>query len=242
MDKKQTGQADAAVELLNLSDGAPLKIIVVGCGRVGSELAFRLSQNGQIVAVVDCSISSFDNLPAGFRGRTVEGDGLSQDTLRRAGIENADAVAVVTNSDSLNAVIAHVARTAFKIQNVVVRNYDTNWRPLHEAFDLQAVAPSSWGAQRIEALLYHISARPIFAAGNGEVGIYEFMVPEEWDGKVLGEIICHEPCIPVAVTRAGKAFLPSAKARIEKGDLLLLSTTNTGISDLCQRLHLKVQA
>ena len=140
---------------------------------MGSELAFRLYQQGHQVAVIDQVGSSFENLDPEYRGRTIEGEVLSQDVLKRAGIEEADGLAAVTNSDSVNAVVGHVARDVYKVPNVVVRNYDPRWLPMHEAFGLQVVSSTAWGAQSIEELLYSPTLRAVFSAGNGEVEVYE---------------------------------------------------------------------
>ena len=154
-----------------------MKFIVVGCGRVGAQLATRLFQQGHQVTVVDIVASAFDNLDPSFRGRTLEGDVLGQDMLRRAGIEGSDGLAAVTSSDTLNAVIAHIARTIFHVPNVVTRNYEPRFTPLYEVFGIQTVAASTWGAQRIEELLCDVSLRTVFSAGNGEVEVYEIIVP-----------------------------------------------------------------
>ena len=100
-----------------------------------------------------------------------------------------DGLAAVTNNDSLNAVIGHLARTHFGVPVVVVRNYDSRWRQVHESFGIQTVSSSSWGAQRIEELLYQQQTRTVFSAGNGEVELYEFAVPDGWDGKSLDKLI-----------------------------------------------------
>jgi trk system potassium uptake protein TrkA len=213
-----------------------MNIIVIGCGRVGAELAYRLYQKGHQVTVVDQLDTAFDNLPPDFRGRMVEEEVLNQDVLRRAGIEQADGLAAVTNSDSVNAVVAHVARTAYHVPNVVVRNYDPSWRPLHEAFGLQVVSSASWGAQRLEELLYHAEIRTVFSAGNGEVEIYEFSVPEAWHGRSLQDLLPEGQCLAVALTQAGRAILPSYETLLEAGDVVLLSATATGIEVLRQRL------
>jgi trk system potassium uptake protein TrkA len=131
-----------------------MNFIVVGCGRVGAELAYRLYEKGHHVSVIDHIEAAFDNLPHDFRGRTVQGEALNQHILHRAGIEQADGIATVTNSDSLNAVLAHVARTVYKVPKVVVRNFDPHWLPLHRAFGLNVISSSSWGAQRMEEQLY----------------------------------------------------------------------------------------
>jgi trk system potassium uptake protein TrkA len=210
-------------------------IIIVGCGRVGSELAYRLHDRGHQVAVIDQVGTSFAHLDPRYRGRTVAGEVLSEDVLGRAGIEQADGLAAVTNSDSVNAVVGHVARTILHIPNVVVRNYDPRWRPLHQAFGLQLVSSTAWGAQRIEELLYQHHGRSVFSAGNGEVEIYELAVPEDWWGRGLWEMLPGE-CLGVAVTRAGRAILPSAETRLEAGDVVHVSATLEGIEALRRRL------
>lgn len=212
-----------------------MKVIIVGCGRVGSELAYRLFQKGHEVSVIEHTATAFQNLPADFRGHLVEGEVPQQDVLHRAGIEQADALAAVTNSDSLNAVIGHIARQRYQVPRVVARNYDPRWRSLFEVFGLQVVCSSSWGAQRIEELLYE-EMRAVFSAGNGEVELYEFQIPAAWQGRSLSEIIPPQGCIPVALTRAGRAMLPSGQTVLEKEDIVYVSATLEGIERLRQQL------
>jgi trk system potassium uptake protein len=156
--------------------------------------------------------------------------------LRRAGIEQAQGLASMTSSDTLNAVIAHLARTQYQIPNVVVRNYDPRWQSVYETFGIQAVAPSQWGAQRVEELLSDASLLTVFSAGNGEVEIYEFTVPAVWNGRVVRDMLSHGGCTCAAVTRAGKAALPTPDMALETGDVLHLSATFEGIEALRQEL------
>jgi trk system potassium uptake protein TrkA len=214
-----------------------MNVIVVGCGRVGAQLAYRLSQKGHQVTVVDQEAAALDNLPPDFRGRTVAGEVLAQGVLHRAGIEQVDGLAAVTNSDSLNAVVAHIARSKYQIHNVVVRNYDPRWQPLQEAFGLQVISSASWGAQRLEELLYGAEMRVVFKAGNGEVGIYEFIVPDTWHERTLQELLPEAGCMPAALTRAGRAVLPSPSTMLEDCDAVLVSATPEGIKALRQRLY-----
>jgi len=213
-----------------------MNIIVVGCGRVGSELAYRLYQSGHRVTVIDIAASAFANLPHDFRGRTLEGEPLNQDILRRAGIDQADGIALVTSSDSVNAVVAQVAREVYGISNIVVRNYEPQWRSMYEVFNLQVVSSSSWGAQRLEELLYHVKMRSVFSAGNGEVEIYEFTVPEAWVDKPIKDLLPDENCIPVGLTRAGTALLPDMDIQLVEGDIVLVSATLKGIEELRNRV------
>ncbi|HNS50875.1 MAG TPA: TrkA family potassium uptake protein [Anaerolineae bacterium] len=213
-----------------------MNLIVVGCGRVGSELAYRLFQRGHQVSVVDSTSAAFRSLPKDFRGRMVEGEVLGQDTLRRAGIKQADGLAAVTNNDSINAVVAHVARTVYGLTNIIVRNYDPRRRPLHEAFGMQVISSTSWGAQRMEELLYQREIHSVFSAGNGEVEVYELAIPKAWHGRTLRELIPSEGCVAVALTRAGSATLPGGETRMEACDVLNVSGTLDGIESLRSRL------
>lgn len=214
-----------------------MNYIIVGCGRVGAELAYRLYKKGHNIAIIDQTAAAFDNLPHDFVGRTVEGEALNHTVLHRAGIENSDGLAAVTNSDPLNAVVAHIARISFKIPNIVVRNFDPHYRSLHETFGLQVISSSSWGAQRIEELLYYSDMRTVFSAGNGEVEIYEFTIPEVWSGKRLNELLPPEGCIPIALTRAGKAELINKVSILQDNDIILVSVTLEGINSLRSRLR-----
>jgi trk system potassium uptake protein TrkA len=219
-----------------------MNFIVVGCGRVGAELAHRLFKKGHKVTIIDTDHSAFSNLSPDFRGRTVEGEVLNEDVLRRAGIEEADGLAAVTVSDSLNAVVAYIAREVYHLQNVVARNYDPQYRPLQEAFELQIVGSSSWGAQRIEELLHQTETHTIFSAGNGEVALYEFVIPPLWDGRTNGELMTGEGFVLAALTRSGKATLPDGDYILRQGDVVLVSGTAQGIQTLWSRLYQKQEA
>jgi trk system potassium uptake protein len=210
-----------------------MNFFVIGCGRVGSELAFRLYKNDHKVVVIEKNREALNALPSGFRGRTIEGDALIEGMLERAGIAEADGLAAVTNSDTLNAVVAHIAHIVFKVPIVVVRNYDPAMLPVLEAFGLQVVSSTSWGAQRIQELLVDPFYRTIFSAGNGEVEIYEMMITPAWDNKPLGELMQdNADCLPVALTRAGRALLPNSETVLQAGDLLNVSATFNGIKCL----------
>ena len=214
-----------------------MNFFVIGCGRVGSELAFRLYKNGHKVVVIDKNREALNGLPSEFRGRTIEGDVLVEGMLERAGIAEADGLAAVTNSDTLNAVVAHIGHVVVKVPNVVARNYDPAMLPVLEAFGQQVVSSTSWGAQRIQELLLDPSYRTIFSAGNGEVEIYEMMISPAWDAEPLGELLRDNPdCLPVALTRAGRALLPNMDTVLQAGDLLNVSATFAGIKMLRSQL------
>ena len=108
-------------------------VIVVGCGRVGSQLANMLSDNGNNVCVVDRNPDAFSNLGRNFNGSTVQGVGFDVDVLQRAGVEECDVLAAVTQLDNANLMCAEVASRLFDVPHVIARLYN----PDHERAYMQ---------------------------------------------------------------------------------------------------------
>jgi trk system potassium uptake protein TrkA len=214
-----------------------MDLIVVGCGRLGAELAYRLFRKGHNVTAIDHIVAAFTNLSKEYRGRTVEGEVLNKDTLLRAGIETADGVAVVTNSDTVNLVVGRAAKEIFQVPRVVVRNYDPRLRELHETFQLQTVSSATWGAQRLEDFLCTDLIVPILSMGHGEIEIYEIRIPKNWEGRTVQEILPKEDCTPIAITRGGRALPPSANFQLERDDLLHLSMTEECAAQFYEKIQ-----
>lgn len=222
-----------------------MNFIVIGCGRVGSELSYRLYKNGHQVVVVDSNKDAFNRIHSDFHGRTVGGEALSVDTLKRAGMDHADGVAIVTNSDTMNAVIGHTIRTHYpQVKQVLVRNYDPAMREMLEAFGLQIVSSTAWGAERLQELLIDPSFRAVFSAGNGEVELYEMYIPENWTERPMSALLdgCKNMIVVAALTRAGRAELPTPESMLKSGDVLTVSTTLEGVTALRARLHKGTEA
>ena len=212
-------------------------IVIVGCGRVGVELAWTVARHGHTVSVMDANSKAFDRLGPDFRGRTVLGDALDYGALKRAGIESAHGLAAVTASDSANIVVARVARDLFKVEHVVARVYEPTRAPIYEMLGLQTVASTSWGAQRIEQLLLHPGLNSVYSAGNGEVQVYEVSIPDAWKGRTLAELAPSDSVRPVAVSRGGRAVLPTGDFVLQPQDVLLVSATADGAALLRQQMH-----
>jgi trk system potassium uptake protein TrkA len=119
---------------------------------------------------------------------------------------------------------------------VITRNYDPHFRSLFEEFNLQVVSSADWGAQRIEEMLYSSSMHTVFSIGNGEIEIYEFIIPQEWHERSLWELFADKECVPIAVSRAGRAMLPARDLVFQEGDVIYVSASFIGISDLRARL------
>ncbi|HXF60647.1 MAG TPA: TrkA family potassium uptake protein [Caldilineaceae bacterium] len=213
-----------------------MRALIIGCGRAGAELANRLARAGHWVTVIDVAAEAFDNLAPDFRGHAIEAEALNRDVLVNAGIREADCVATLTNSDALNAVIGHLARTEFHVPRVVVRNYDPRYAPLHEAFGLQSVNSVQWNASRFEELLVHPQMPVIQPIGDGRVAIYELNVPVQLAGIRLAELAAAGDAIIAGVIRQGESHLPSPDLVLEAGDVLTVSATAEGAARLRVRL------
>jgi len=215
-----------------------MNFIIVGCGRVGAQLAARMSASGHEIVVVDQNKLAFERLPSDFRGRTVNGEAMAENVLERAGIQEARGLAAVTNHDTLNVIVSHAARAIYNVPVVVCRNYDPRLRYMMETFDLQTVSSTAWGAQRVEELLTTDSVRAVYSSGNGEVEVYELAIPPSWHGRAWNELRAgNKGVLPVALTRAGRAILPEADTTLQNGDRLDVSATFEGIQSLRARLE-----
>jgi len=217
-----------------------MRVLIIGCGRVGAELALALC-NECLVTIVDQKGEAFDQLGPDFRGRTVEGEGFDPTVLRRAGIEAAGAVAVVTSSDSVNVVAARLARDTFHVPRVVARAYNPRRLSIYETFHIDTVVSTTWGAQRIAQMLLDPPLTVVSAVGAGEVQLVEVRAPAGWSGRQVESVFLDGSAQVAAITRGGHASLPASGARLETGDRLLVSLTKDGLLRLKTDLGLDGQ-
>ena len=128
-----------------------MKLVIVGCGRVGAMAALALSKAGH--QVTDSNRRAFDRLGSDFRGEMVLGNGIDEDVLRQAGIESADGFASLTNGDNRNIMAAQIAKEIFKVPRVITRIYDPMREAVYRELGLNTVCPTLSGARQIHALL-----------------------------------------------------------------------------------------
>ena len=213
-----------------------MKIIVVGCGQVGSVLAYQLYQQGHQVTVIEQKAAAFDRLPIDFQGRTIEGDVLAQNVLHRAQIEEADAVAVVTQSDSLNALVAYIAKTEYHVDRVVAANTDPRHLPIQQAFGVPVIGSTSWGAGQFMELLSNLPLRLSQIGSNPGLLVYELQVPAGWQGARLPDLLPPDRFRIISMHRSGKGLLVSDTLTLESGDVIHLVADPPEIESLKNRL------
>lgn len=131
-----------------------MKVLIMGCGRVGAQLAATLDRAGHQVVVLDVSADSFARrLPPDFGGRAIVGNGIDLETLRRAGIEGADAFVAVTQGDNRNIMAAQIAQHIFHISKVVCRIYDPIREEIYHTLGIETISPTKVGAQLLQQAL-----------------------------------------------------------------------------------------
>jgi len=124
-----------------------MNIVIMGCGRVGAQLAALFDEDGHKVTILDTESYSFRRLPSSFKGTALIGDGTDADYLKRAGIEEADAFIAVTQGDNRNVMAAQIAKHIFNVPKVVCRIYDPLREELYHALGLETISPTTIGAQ-----------------------------------------------------------------------------------------------
>jgi len=125
-----------------------MKLVILGCGRVGATLAQFLIAEGHDVTVIDQNSDAFDRLGQDFpQEKTVVGDGTDEDVLRRAGLDNADAFVAVTNGDNRNILASQIAQHTFGVPKVMCRIYDPIRQETYNGMGLDSICPTIVGAK-----------------------------------------------------------------------------------------------
>ena len=214
-----------------------MRVIVIGCDLLGAELSYRLCLHGHEVIVIDMHRSSFVNLHREFRGRTHEGDPLSQEVLLRSGIEEADALIALTEIEAANYIVGYAAKEIFHVPQVIVRSFDPGSKAICELMGLQAVSSAIWGAEQLEEMLSHKDLKPVFTIAGGEVEIYTITIPPSWENRTLGELILeNNGQRAISLTRSGDSFIPTSRQVLKEDDILYIAANHIGIEELRQKL------
>jgi trk system potassium uptake protein TrkA len=130
-----------------------MKIVIMGCGRVGSRLAGLLEADGHSVSILDIDSYSFRRLPPEFKGTALVGNGIDEEALKKAGIEDADVFVALTQGDNRNVMAAQIAKHIFNIPRVICRIYDPLRQELYSTLGLEAFSPTTIFAQMLREKL-----------------------------------------------------------------------------------------
>jgi trk system potassium uptake protein TrkA len=209
-----------------------MEVVIMGCGRVGSQLANLLLMDGHKVSIIDMDTKSFARLGKSFKGEKIVGFGFDKEVLEKAGIEHADAFASVTHGDNRNIIGALVAKREYNVPIVVARIYDPVRAFVYNKLGITTISPTRWGANKIKELICHSDVSSQLSLGNGEVEIMEVEVSINLAGFSSDKINVPGEIMVVSITRLGRPFIPVVGTVISGGDMLHIAVASTAIPQL----------
>ena len=214
-----------------------MHVIVVGCGRLGSELAINLDQAGHSVAIVDKNRRNFQRyLPERFSGRAVLGFGFDRDHLEQAQIGEASALAAVTGGDNSNILTARIARETYAVPNVVARIQDPRRAVIYERLGISTVAAVAISTDQVWRRLFPTETETEWSSPTGELELVERALPDGWAGHKLSGLSEGDLYQVAAVTRGGQTRLIGPDGVGQEGDILHVMVKNDARDALEQRL------
>lgn len=197
-----------------------MHIIIVGCGRVGSELAKLLSGEGNDIVVIDRNVNSFDRLGGSFNGITLAGNGFDLVLLKQAGIEKADAFCAVTNGDNTNLISAQVAKKIFKVPKVIARVYDPQRAHIYAALGLDVISGTMLFASMLRDKIIE-SRFSSYLIETKDLGVIEVEVKDALVGKTINDVNIPQEFLVVAIRRLEGPIIPEPTTILKKKDILM---------------------
>lgn len=207
-------------------------IVVVGCGRVGSELATQLSEDGHSVVIIDKNANSFRRLGQSFTGQRITGSGFDRVVLSQAGAGEADGFAAVTNGDNTNILCARIAQSTYAIKNVVARIYDPQRADIYQRLGIPTVATVSWTTMQVRRWLLNEDETIAWTADSGKLSLVERILPDSLAGQHLTGLNVGHDIKVVGVVRAGAGRLDVEGLYGQEDDKVYFMVTPEGARQL----------
>jgi trk system potassium uptake protein TrkA len=201
--------------------------IVMGCGRVGSELSHALVEGGHEVTVIDKNPEAFYRYPPGG-ARKIVGLGFDRDVLESAGVKDADAFIAVSSGDNSNIVSARVALEHYHVPKVIARIYDPRRAEIYERLNIPTVATTTWGIKQIQLMLLHDRQEVRDSLGGGSILRLRVPVPEHLAGKPATSLNIPGKILVAGVSRGGAGFIPTEESTMQVGDYLIVMAAEDG--------------
>jgi len=212
-------------------------VIIVGCGRVGSELAKLLSNEGHNVVVIDRNPVSFERLGGTFNGLTRVGNGFDLELLKQVGIEKADAFCAVTNGDNTNLISAQVAKKIFKVPKVIARVYDPQRAHIYAALGLDIISGTILFAAMLRDKIIE-SRFSSYLIETKDLGVIEIEVKNNLVGQTIQDINLPGEFLVVAIRRMQGVILPEAQTILKNKDTLMAVVKVASLDKIKEKFHI----
>jgi trk system potassium uptake protein TrkA len=207
-----------------------MKVVIMGCGRVGILLTQELCRAGHEVTVIDKNPSAFERLPPGFVAKQIVGLGFDRDVLEDAGIKDADAFLAVSSGDNSNIVSARVAREHYHVPSVIARIYDPARADIYERLNIPTVSTTRWGVKQMLLMLTHTREEIKESLAGGDLFRMRMAVPRHLVGKPVSELTVEGKVLVAGVDRGGSGFIPVAASTFQEGDHVALIVAKDSLS------------
>lgn len=214
-----------------------MKIVIIGCGRMGSGIAKNLSNSLNEIVVIDNDNKAFERLGNSFTGTILKGDALDRDIFEAGGVSRSDGLAAVTGSDMINTVVARAAKEIFRVPKVVARIHDPLNAEVYRRLGIQTVTSVSLGIIRITDFLTFSHLDILHSLGSGEVSIIPFEIPHPLNGHMVADITVPGEIQIISLTRSGKTSIPASGTVFRTGDLLHIAVEKNSVSRLKELLR-----
>jgi trk system potassium uptake protein TrkA len=201
-------------------------IVIMGCGRVGSTLAYSLESRGHSVAIIDQNPDAFRRLGPEYAGTTVTGLGFDRDVLIAAGIERADAFAAVSSGDNSNIISARLARETFGIRRVVARIYDQKRAEVYERLGIPTVATVRWTADRMVRHLLPADQVELWRDPTSTISLVDVPLHQDWVSKPVRLLEESTGARVAYLNRFGLGTLPTESTVFQDGDQVFMLVTD----------------
>ena len=195
-------------------------VIIVGCGRVGAELARLLSNEGHNVVVIDKRRESLERLGNTFNGLTMAGNGFDLELLKQVGIEKADAFCAVTNGDNTNLISAQVAKKIFNVPKVIARVYDPQRAHIYAALGLDIISGTTLFASMLRDKIIE-SRFSSYLIETKDLGVFEIEAKDDLVGKTPKDINIPQELMIVAIRRISGVIIPEERTPFKEKDILM---------------------
>ncbi|MBL7210229.1 MAG: TrkA family potassium uptake protein [Candidatus Omnitrophica bacterium] len=212
-------------------------VIIVGCGRVGSELAKLLSGEGYNVVVIDKNCASFERLGSTFNGLTMVGNGFDLELLKQAGIEKADAFCAVTNGDNTNLIASQVAKKIFKVPKVLARVYDPLRAHIYANLGMDIISGTVLFASMLRDKIVESRFSSVLIE-NKDLSVIEISANEQMVNKPVHDINIPGEFLAVAIRRAGEIIIPEAGLTLKPKDILIGVLKVASLAKVKEKLRL----
>ena len=212
-------------------------IIIIGCGRVGSELAKLLATEGHDVVVIDKNPASFERLGDTFNGMTLAGGGFDLNLLKQAGIYKSDAFCAVTNGDNTNLICAQVAKKIFKVPKVFARIYDPQRAHIYAALGLDIISGTILFASMLRDKIIE-SRFSSYLIETKDLGVIEIEVKGELVGKTVEQLNMPGEFLVVALRRLEGTSIPASSMVLKAKDILMAAVRVESLGKIKEKFGL----